>query len=142
MLREQIVIDVLEKLKNAQDPAFGLVSREPFETTQLSRQQFPALYITTADEVREDLTQNGKNGLRTSSLAIRIIGYVSGTQIDTLRNDLIERVEEILDDDRTRGGIARSTQLKEVFVDYNIISPMGRVELVIEVIYNYRRGIA
>lgn len=138
--RESIVQDIVDTLKNADDPRFGLVSREPFEVTQLSRQQFPALYITTADEQRSDITQRGTSGKRESRLQVRLIGYVTGGLVDQLRNDLIERVEEALDADRTRGGQAYSTQLIEVAVDYSVIAPLGRVELLVEVIYTYTRG--
>ena len=139
--RELIVDDVVQTLKNAEDPRFGLVTREPFDATQLSRQQFPALYISTADETREDITQTGTSGTRQSRLQIRIVGYVNGTALDTLRNDLVERVEEVLDTDRTRGGRAFSTQLIEVAVDYSLVQPYGRVELLVEVVYTYRRGL-
>lgn len=138
--RESIVANVVEALKNADDPRFAFVSREPFDVTQLSRQQFPALWISTADENRIDLTQTGTGGRREGRLQIRIIGYVNGTSLDTARNDLIERVEEVLDQDRTRGGMAYSTQLIEVAVDYNDIQPWGRVELLVEVVYTYIRG--
>ena len=139
--RELITAHVVQTLKNAEDPRFGLVTREPFDVTQLSRQQFPALYISTADETREDITQTGTSGTRQSRLQIRIVGYVNGTALDTLRNDLVERVEEVLDTDRTRGGRAFSTQLIEVAVDYSLVQPYGRVELLVEVVYTYRRGL-
>lgn len=139
--RESIVNDIVRVLKNADDPRFGLVTREPFEVTQLSRQQFPALYVTTTDENRVDITQTGTSGTRESRLQVRIVGYVNGTAVDTLRNDLIERVEEVLDADRTRGGLAFSTQLIEVAVDATQVQPFGRVELLVEIRYTYRRGI-
>jgi len=139
--RELITANIVQTLKNAEDPRFGLVTREPFDVTQLSRQQFPALYIITSDEFREDITQTGSSGTRQSRLQIRIVGYVNGTNIDTLRNDLVERVEEVLDADRTRGDQAYSTQLIEVNVDYDIIQPYGRVEMLVEIVYVYRRGL-
>ncbi len=138
--RETIVADIVQVLRSADDPRFGLVSREPFDVTQLSRQQFPAIYISTADEQRQDLTQRGKSGRREGRLQVLMVGYVSGTSIDTARNDLIERVEEVLDDDRTRDGRAYSTQLIEITVDSTVIAPIGRVELLIEVVYTYQRG--
>ena len=138
--REIIVADIVQVLRSADDPRFGLVSREPFDITQLSRQQFPALYVSTADETRIDLTQRGKSGLREGRLQITLVGYVSGTQIDTLRNELIERVEETLDDDRGRDGRAYSTQVTEISVDSSLVAPFGRVEILVEVVYTYQRG--
>ena len=138
--RESIVVDVIDTLKNAEGPRFALVTRDPFDPAQLSRQQFPALYISTADETREDITQSGSAGRRQGKLEITIVGYVNGTNLDTARNDLIERVEEVLDADRTRGGIAFSTQLTKVKVNYNTVEPYSEVELTVEIDYTYVRG--
>jgi hypothetical protein len=138
--RETIVQDIVQVLRSADDPRFGLVSREPFDVTQLSRQQFPAVYVSAADEARRDLTQRGKSGLREGRLNIQLVGYVSGAEIDARRNDLIERVEEALDDDCTRDSVAYSTQLIEISVDSTVVQPVGRVEMLVEVIYTYQRG--
>lgn len=140
--RETIVEDIVQMLRSADDPRFGLVSREPFDITQLSRQQFPAVYVSTADETRRDLTQRGRDGMREGRLQIVMMGYVAGTEIDSRRNDLIERVEEVLDFDRTRDGASYSTQLIEVRVDSSPVQAFGQVEMVIEVIYTYTRGAA
>lgn len=141
-VRERIVADIVTVLRNAEDPRFALVSRDPIDAAQLSRQQFPALYIASANETREDITQTGTAGRREARLNIAIIGYVNGTNLDTARNDLIERVEEVLDADRTRSGLAYSTQLIEVRTDYTRVQPWSEVELLVEVIYTYIRGLA
>jgi hypothetical protein len=140
--REQIVADIILALRDTEDPIVSFVSREPFDYTQLSRQQFPAVYVATADEQRRDLTQRGTSGLREGRLQVALTGFVNGNNIDVARNDLIERVEERLDRDRTRGGYAYSTQLTEVAVDMSIVQPYGRVDMIIEVVYTYQRGAA
>lgn len=141
-IREQIVENVVETLENAEDPRFGLVTREHFDVDKLSRQQFPAVYVATADETREDLSYSGTASLRTSTLNLQLVGYVNGKSVDTLRNDLIERVEEALEADRTRGGIARITRLREVTVDFDQQNYIGRVDMLVEVIYTYSKGVA
>ena len=118
------------------------MTREHFDVDKLSRQQFPAVYVATADETREDLSYSGTASLRNAVLNIQLVGYVNGKQIDTLRNDLIERVEEALEADRTRGGVARITRLREVTVDYDQQNYIGRVDMLVEVIYTYSRGVA
>ena len=138
--RELIAVDVVEQLRSADSPRFGLATRENFDYTQLSRQQFPAIWVSTSDEQRQDLTQRGKSGLREGRLQLTLVGYVSGHDVDSLRNDLIERVEEVLDDDRTRDGRAYSTQLIEITVDAATPEPYGRVEMLVEVVYTYQRG--
>lgn len=139
--RELIVSDIVEALSNAENPRFGLVSRNLFDPAQLSRQQFPAVYVATADETREDITQNGTSGLREASLEIQLIAWVNGHDVDQQRNSVIERIEETLDVDRTRGGVARSTQITDINVDFDIVEPFGSVNVVVQVIYNYTRGI-
>jgi hypothetical protein len=137
--REDITVDIYRTLLNADDPRFGLVSREPFDAQQLSRQQFPAVYITTADEDRNDLSMT-PTGLRESTMNVVLTAWVNGKNVDTLRNDVIERVEEALEADRTRGGIARWTQLRSVVVDFDVVEPFGSVEITVEVYYTYQRG--
>ena len=138
--REDIVTNLVDVLHDAQNPHFGLVSRDLIAPDQLSRQQFPAIYITTANETREDLTQGGSSGLRRGILEVVLIGWVNGTNIDHQRNDIIERVEEIVDLDRTRNGNAKSTQLVDITVDFDIVEPFGSVEMTLEIYYTYTRG--
>lgn len=141
--RELIAENLVEVLSNSEDPRFGLVTREHFEVQKLSRQQFPAIFISTADETRTDESMTGGSsgrGIRSSVLRFQLAGYVNGKNIDTLRNDLIERVEEVLDLDRTRGGNARYTSLNEVTVDYDQPEHLGRVDMLVDVYYTFTRG--
>jgi hypothetical protein len=141
-VREDIVEDVVTTLKDADDPRFGLVTRNHFDVVKLSRQQFPAIWVQTADENRVDESKTGSaSGMtRSSTLLLRLAGYVQGTDIDKLRNDLIERVEEALEADRTRGGKARITRLTEITVDFNQPEHIGRVDMTVEIYYTYRRA--
>jgi|APGre2960657373_1045057.scaffolds.fasta_scaffold07120_6 hypothetical protein len=140
-IREDIVANMALVLQNAEDPRFGLVTRNHFEVTKLSRQQFPAIYIQTADEQRQDESMTGSAMTRSSRLLVNLVGYVNGTDIDRTRNDLIERIEEVLEADRTRGGVARYTRIIEVNVDFDQPEHIGRVDIVVEVYYTYRRAI-
>ena len=66
----------------------------------------------------------------------------SPEMMDITRNDVIERVEEALDADRTRGGVAWDTQLTSVDVDNDVDSSIGLVKLNIQVLYKYTTGVA
>lgn len=138
--REHIIQKILDGLANADDPRFGLVTRNHFDVQRLSRQQFPAIYVQTADELRQDESFSGSGMTRSSVLQVRLVGYVQGTEVDRARNDLVERVETILEQDRTLGGAARITRLIEVTVDFDQPEHLGRVDIIIEVYYTYRRG--
>ena len=71
-----------------------------------------------------------------------IVGFVKGTtaNIDTLRNQLIEVVEETLDNDITRNGNALSTQIVEASSDEGVLFPYGGVRIVVRCLYEFVRG--
>jgi hypothetical protein len=139
-IREHIVDNIVKTLANAEEPRFGLVTREHFDPTKLSRQQFPAVYVATADETRTDVSMTGSGMTRECNLNIQLAAYVNGKNIDTLRNDIVERIEEELELDRTRGGVARITRITEITVDFDQVDYLGRVDILVEVYYTYRRG--
>ena len=68
--------------------------------------------------------------------------YVTGTNIDLQRNDIIERVEEALEVDRPRNGVAHDTRLAEVAIDEAIDKRFGLATMTFEVEYFYTRGAA
>jgi len=138
--REDITCNIIDCLQNADNPRFGLVTRKNFDINQLSRQQYPAIYVVTADEERNDITMTGSNGRRQAELEIVLIAWVNGTNIDELRNDVIERIEEALAVDTSRGGSAKRTQVRNIAVDYDIVEPYGRVDVTVLVEYDYTRG--
>jgi hypothetical protein len=140
-IREDIVTNIATVLKDADDPMFGFVTRNQFDVSKLSRQQFPAVWIQTADELRVDESMTASGMTRSSRLQVRLVGYVNGTEVDRARNDLIERIEEVLEEDRTRGGVARYTRIIEVNVDFDQPEHIGRVDIIVEVYYTYRRAI-
>jgi len=66
--REDITCNIIDCLQSADNPRFGLVTRKNFDINQLSRQQYPAIYVVTADEERNDITMTGSNGRRAAEL--------------------------------------------------------------------------
>ena len=67
-------------------------------------------------------------------------GKGTTTNIDTIRNQLIEVIEETLDNDVTRNGNAIDTQIIEASTDEGTIYPYGGVRITTRVIYEYTRG--
>ena len=65
---------------------------------------------------------------------------LTDSNIDTLRNQLIEVVEETLDNDITRNGNALHTQIVEASYDEGILFPYGGVRIVVRVLYEFVRG--
>lgn len=144
--REDIAAHIVTTLTAVSSPiTFGKVTREPFELDELSQQQFPAVFIQTADETREDITIKNSNITRTGTIDFRIFGFVSNASastvnIDTKRNQLVTTVETALDSDRTRNGNALDTQLVAVETDEGSIFPYGGAIITIRCFYNFTQG--
>lgn len=143
-LREDIATNIITTLDAVTSPIeLKKITREPFEPEQLADPQFPAIYISTGDEVREDFALGDTAaGKRSGTIDYVLVGYVKGTEInlDTKRNQLIEVVEETLDADRTRGGNAKETKIVEVSSDEGTLYPLGGVRIVVRVFYEFVRG--
>jgi len=143
-IRNSIAENMVSVLENATDPQFVFVTRAPIDPGRLSNAQYPCVYVETLDETREDDTMGVAGGTtqRQSILNIGVDCYVrtSPEMMDITRNNVIERVEEVLDADRTRGGVAWDTQLTTVSVENDVESTIGLVKLNIQVLYKYTTG--
>jgi hypothetical protein len=142
-LRERIVENTVITLREIADPAVVLVTREPFDVEKLAITQFPALLVNFNTELRESVSMGAvAQGRRTGTIVIDIRGFVRGTEIDTLRNNLIAAVEDALDLDRDLGlksaGVLGS-QITEITVVPRL-APLGEIGLRYEITYNYLRG--
>tara|TARA_R110000796_G_scaffold123417_1_gene237771 strand:- start:212 stop:637 length:426 start_codon:yes stop_codon:yes gene_type:complete len=137
-LREDFAKDIIDVLKNMTDPRPGLVTREPFDVEKLAITQFPALLIVSGDEERSDYSMGVT---RQGTIIYTIRGFVRGTEIDKLRNELVERIEETLDEDRTRGTTSKSmtTQVTRIVVA-DRLAPLGEVAVTVQVRYKYTKG--
>ena len=144
--REDIAANIITVLDAVTSPIeLKKITREPFEPEQLADPQFPALYISTGDEVREDFSLGDTAaGKRSGTIDYVLVGYVKGTEtnLDTKRNQLIEVIEETLDADRTRSGNALETKIVEVSSDEETLYPLGGVRIVVRVFYEFVRGTA
>jgi hypothetical protein len=142
-LREQIVRNVETILKQRSDPGFRLVTREPFEVTELAITQFPAVLINFLTETRTSVSMGVPGvGRRTGTIVLDIRGFVRGNEIDRLRTDLVSAVEDALDQDRyldLRADGVLDSQVTEITVEPRM-NPLGEVRIRFEVNYNYLRG--
>ena len=144
--RENIASDIITKLDAVTSPIeFKKITREPFEVEELSDAQFPAMFIQSGDETREpaSIGVTGSGAYR-GSIDFIIVAFGKGTSsnIDTVRNQIIEVVEETLDNDITRDGNALDTQIIEASSDEGTIFPYGGVRITVRVMYEFTRGSA
>ena len=86
--REDIAAHIVTTLSAVSSPiTFGKVSREPIELEELSQQQFPAVFISTADETREDISIKNSGISRTGTIDYRIFGFVTNGSTSTSNID-------------------------------------------------------
>jgi len=135
--RENIAANIVSVLELMTNPMLKKITRQPFDYERLSNAQFPAVWVQSAEETREDMTLSGN---RESTINYQIVGFVKGVNIDTARNELIEGIENALDVDRTRGGYAKDTQIMSVDTDQGTTDPIGGITLTAQVRYQYMRG--
>ena len=141
--RENIAINIEKQLENMTDPALGSVSRVFFDVQKLAITQFPAVLIQTVEESREDITSDERLGLIRYNLRC----FVRGTEIDTLRNAVCERIEETLEQSRDRDITLASTSIHSVTTRVAGIEvverdlPLGEVVVLVDVEYRYKKGV-
>ena len=142
--RENIASDIITKLDAVTSPIeFKKITREPFEVEDLSDAQFPAMFIQSGDETREVLSIGDTgSGTYSGTIDFLIVAFGKGTSsnIDTVRNQIVEVIEETLDNDVTRNGNALHTQIVEANTDEGVIFPYGGVRIVVRVLYEFVRG--
>jgi len=145
--RESAVKNIIEVLKDINPPRPVFVTREPFDVDKLAMTQFPALLISAGNESRED---QAMGGYRRGIIEINIRGFVRSdgrkgfTQsVDEKRNNLIERIEEALNTDRTReldSARAATTHVSSIEV-VERTPPLGEFFMVAEVHYSFTKGV-
>ena len=141
--REDIASNIITVLTAVTSPiTLKKITREPFSIDELSEQQYPAIFIQSGNEIRTDITMPSSTITRQATTDFIIVGFVKGTtsNIDTKRNELITTIETTLNNDRTRGGYAKNTQVVEVSTDEGILFPTGGIRMVIRVMYQFTSG--
>lgn len=138
-LRNDIADNIVKTLKELTDPRPILVTREPFDVEKLAITQFPAVFIFSGNEEREDTDFAFRSG--TINYSVRC--FVRGaTELDRQKNDLIEAVSEALEVDRRRGtgnpGVVTLVSDIEVI---DRLPPLAEVIITVSVRYRYRKGV-
>lgn len=136
-IRESVIENIVDVLKDMNDPKPILVSREPFDVEKLAITQFPAILVQSGVEVRQDTSMTGRIG--TISYTIR--AFVRGNELDKKKNEIVERIEETLEADRRRdtANTKITTQVVQI-IPVDRLAPLGEVAVVVEVQYKYTKG--
>jgi hypothetical protein len=141
--RENIAKNLVQQLENMSNPALGKVSRVFFDVQKLAITQFPAVLLVTSNETRSDISTDLRQGV----IEYQLRCYVRGTEIDTLRNNLVENIEESLEVSRDRDITLSTTNIHNVTTHITNIEvidrelPLGEVVVTVEVTYAYKKGV-
>ena len=136
--RNEIAENIVAVLKDIEAPRVGLVTRDPTIVQELANSQFPCIIVELARESREDLTM-GTSNTRAGTLEVAINGYVQGVNIDHLRNNLIEAIEDKLEENRRRNTYAKNSKITSIELQPTV-PPFGAFVMTLEVFYTYSRG--
>lgn len=146
-IREEIaenIVDTLKayKMRPTSKVKLGMITREPINLEEVSRESFPVIFVESSSEEREDGTMGAANITRFASIEYILDVYLHGNQNrDNRRNTLIDLIETALDEDRTRGEHADDTELLEVeVINLDDSAPYALARLTFRVRYCYKRG--
>lgn len=137
-VRESISEDIVSVLQDIDSPRVGFVSRDPVVVTELANSQFPCILLSIDREERLDQSMQPST-TRSGRLLVIIRGYVQSTRIDSARNALIEAIEDRLEEDRKRNGLALNSRLLDIEL-IETAPPYGIFTMTYEVFYTYTRG--
>ena len=114
--REDILVEIVERLKAQRSVKLGVVQRDPIVIEELAATAFPAVYIETTDEDIEDITMSmGASGLiRRGLMEVSIVLVVGGRERDTQRNIAVEAIENTLMADRSLDSTVEDIRLTRV----------------------------
>ena len=141
--RENIALNIKNQLENMTDPAVGLVSKVFFDPSKIAITQFPAILINTTNEERTDVSMTAREGI----IQYELRCVVRGTEIDTLRNEIVERIEETLEQSRDRDITISTANIHNVKTQVSNITvtdrelPLGEVTVTVNVKYQYKKGV-
>ena len=141
--RENIAKNIETQLLTMTNPQPGLVSRKFFDFTKIAITQFPAILITTNNETREDISMD----LRRANLVVTLRCFVRGNELDTLKNEIIERVDEQLETQRGRDIDLSANNIHNVTTRISAIEviereqPLAEVVITVNVLYTYKKGV-
>jgi len=141
--RENIAKNIEKQIQTMTNPQPGLVSRKYFDFTKIAITQFPAILITTNNETREDIGMD----LRRANLVVTLRCFVRGNELDTLKNEIIERIEEQLETQRGRDIDLSANNIHNVTTRVSAIEviereiPLAEVVITVNVLYTYKKGV-
>lgn len=109
--RENILGDIVKRLKAQRTVKLGRVERDPIDPNELPKTAFPAVYVETTDE---DIDALAVSNMRMSTMDVAIVLVIGGKERDKQKNIAIDAIEDTLMEDTTLNGNAKHIGLTRV----------------------------
>ena len=142
-LRQQIADYLVTAIREVEEPRISLITKEPFEVSEIAITQFPAVLVTMREETRETVTMGATGvGRRMGTLLFEIRVFVRGVELDNRRNTILEAMEEAIEADRYLG-LYNQGVLDSQITTIEVIDrqpPLAEMLIELEVRYNYLRA--
>jgi hypothetical protein len=142
-LRQQIADYLVTAIREVEEPRISLITKEPFEVSEIAITQFPAVLVTMREETRETVTMGVPGtGRRMGTLLFEIRVFVRGVELDNRRNTILEALEEAIEADRYLG-LYNQGVLDSQITTIEVIDrqpPLAEMLIELEVRYNYLRA--
>ena len=112
--RDDNLNHLMETIKSISSPKIGKVTDKPIEFAKLARTAFPIVSVNIDNEDREDITMQHRLCTMYVGVTAHIQAASKGAEANSQLNVIMEAIEKALEIDRTRGGYALLTELREV----------------------------
>jgi len=138
--RKLILSNIVDGLKQIRTPKLGKISTRPEDFARLARTAFPFVQVEITDESKEDIAMEWRLSTLTIAITVHVDGKNRTEKTQAQLADIIEKIESVIELDRTRGGVAQLTELLEIGDMQETGYPTVSQTLSIGVQYTYARG--
>jgi hypothetical protein len=138
--RKLILDNIVTSLREIRTPKLGKISTRPEDFARLARTAFPFVQVEITDETKEDIAREWRLSTLTVAITVHLDGKNRTEKTQSQLADIIEKIEAVLEEDRTRGGVAQLSELLDIGDMQETGYPTVAQTLSIGVQYTYTKG--
>jgi hypothetical protein len=138
--RDKNLNHLIDTIGSILTPKIGKVSDKPVEFAKLARTAFPFIAINIDSEDREDITMQHRLCTMYVGITAHIQAAAKGNEANSQLNVIMEAIDKALEKDRTRGGNALLTELREVNTIEESNFPIVSLKHIYVIQYYHNRG--
>jgi hypothetical protein len=112
--KDLAIKNMLQSIGAIQTPAIGKVSDAPVDFAKLAKTAYPFIQLEIQNEERQDITMSQRLCTMYVGVTAHVKSEARGVVAANVLSELHAAIELSLEADRTRGGVALLTELREV----------------------------